>query len=200
MNKCFIIFPRWTILGSLKNFVSAIVAILLWKKNWTISDGRLGKLLVKAYYFSYFENKLYQTTRNIINLIRISIKPKNSNEHIRDFKNNSKTEPLRREMQALLAQDLERPGLMQFFVSKQWLNKFDNFAEPGKVKSGSHMWTVVSYRTIELIHSFIFLENFGKRQENIFSYGLYVFTITILKIISRYSRLIVDYLMAISWL
>ena len=42
----------------------------------------------QAYYFSYFENKLYQTTRNIINLIRISIKPKKSNEHIRDVATN----------------------------------------------------------------------------------------------------------------
>ena len=46
-------------------------------------------------------------------------------------KNNCKTEPLRKEIQSLLVQDQESPGLIQFFVSKQWLNKFDNFAEPG---------------------------------------------------------------------
>ena len=44
--------------------------------------------LSKLTYFSYFENKLYQTTRNIINLIRISIKPKNSKEQIRDLATN----------------------------------------------------------------------------------------------------------------
>ena len=71
--------------GCIKKTLSVLLLPFYCKKNWTRSDSRLGKLLVKADYFSYFENKLHQTTRNITNLITVSIKPKNSNEHIRDL-------------------------------------------------------------------------------------------------------------------
>ena len=43
-------------------------------------------------------------------------------------KNNLKIEPLREEVQAYLDQGT---SLVQFYVSRQWLNKFENFAEPG---------------------------------------------------------------------
>ena len=72
--------------GFIKKLCQRYCCYFIVKKE--LNNGRLGKLLVKAYYFNYFEIKLYQTTRNIINLIRISIKPKNSNQHIRDLATN----------------------------------------------------------------------------------------------------------------
>ena len=43
-------------------------------------------------------------------------------------KNNYNMEPLREELQTYLDQEA---GLVKFYVSRQWLNKFENFAEPG---------------------------------------------------------------------
>ncbi len=43
-------------------------------------------------------------------------------------KNNQRIEPFREEVQARLQQS---SSLMQFYVSRQWLNKLENFAEPG---------------------------------------------------------------------
>lgn len=43
-------------------------------------------------------------------------------------KNNHRIEPLREEVHAYLDQGA---GLVQFYISRQWLNKFENFAEPG---------------------------------------------------------------------
>ena len=45
-------------------------------------------------------------------------------------KNNLKMEPLREEVQSYLDHG---PGLLQFYISRQWLNKFENFAEPGPI-------------------------------------------------------------------
>ena len=47
-------------------------------------------------------------------------------------KNGSSNEQMREAMQRQLRQALESPGLVQFYVSKQWLNKFENLGEPGK--------------------------------------------------------------------
>lgn len=47
-------------------------------------------------------------------------------------KNGSGNEQMREAMQRLLSQALESPGLVQFYVSRQWLNKFENLGEPGK--------------------------------------------------------------------
>ena len=43
-------------------------------------------------------------------------------------KNNLRIEPLREEVQTYLDQG---SSLVQFYISRQWLNKFENFAEPG---------------------------------------------------------------------
>jgi ubiquitin carboxyl-terminal hydrolase 20/33 len=48
---------------------------------------------------------------------------------------NDKVDPARSELQRLLAEAQIHPGLMQFYVSKQWFNKFENFAEPGNLHS-----------------------------------------------------------------
>ena len=45
-------------------------------------------------------------------------------------KNNMKMEAIREEVQSFLDQG---PGLLQFYISRQWLNKFENFAEPGPI-------------------------------------------------------------------
>jgi len=46
-----------------------------------------------------------------------------------------KIDPVRAELQRLLAESQIHPGLMEFFISKQWFNKFENFAEPGMIFS-----------------------------------------------------------------
>ena len=43
-------------------------------------------------------------------------------------KNSMRIEPLREEVQTYLDQG---SSLVQFYISRQWLNKFENFAEPG---------------------------------------------------------------------
>ena len=43
-------------------------------------------------------------------------------------KNNFNMEPRREELQTYLDQEA---GLVKFYISRQWLNKFENFAEPG---------------------------------------------------------------------
>ena len=45
-------------------------------------------------------------------------------------KNSMRIEPLREEVQTYLEQG---SSLVQFYISRQWLNKFENFAEPGIV-------------------------------------------------------------------
>ena len=45
-------------------------------------------------------------------------------------KNNMKMEAIREEVQSYLDHG---PGLLQFYISRQWLNKFENFAEPGPI-------------------------------------------------------------------
>ena len=46
-------------------------------------------------------------------------------------KNNSSNDSVREEMQNLLRQEQRSASLLKFYVSKQWINKFENFAEPG---------------------------------------------------------------------
>ena len=43
-------------------------------------------------------------------------------------------EPVREMTSRLLERARRSPSLMHFYVGKQWLNKFDHFAEPGSVK------------------------------------------------------------------
>ncbi len=44
---------------------------------------------------------------------------------------NDKVEPVRAEMHRLLEEAQTHPSLLQFYVSRQWINKLENFAEPG---------------------------------------------------------------------
>ncbi len=44
---------------------------------------------------------------------------------------NDKVEPVRAEMHRLLEEAETHPSLLQFYVSRQWINKLENFAEPG---------------------------------------------------------------------
>jgi hypothetical protein len=44
-------------------------------------------------------------------------------------------EPIRSEMHRLLDEAQTRPSLLQFYVSRQWINKLENFAEPGMLFS-----------------------------------------------------------------
>ena len=46
-------------------------------------------------------------------------------------KNSMRIEPLREEVQTYLDQG---SSLVQFYISRQWLNKFENFAEPGTLR------------------------------------------------------------------
>ena len=48
-------------------------------------------------------------------------------------KSNDKIEPVRSEMHQLLEEAQTHPSLLQFYVSRQWINKLENVAEPGIV-------------------------------------------------------------------
>ena len=47
-------------------------------------------------------------------------------------KQTDKIEPVRSEVHRLLEEAQTHPSLLQFFVSRQWFNKLENCAEPGK--------------------------------------------------------------------
>jgi len=51
-------------------------------------------------------------------------------------KNNLRIEPLREEVQTYLDQG---SSLVQFYISRQWLNKFENFAEPGPIDNSDFL-------------------------------------------------------------
>ena len=59
-------------------------------------------------------------------------------------KNNFNMEPLREELQTFLDQEA---GLVKFYISRQWLNKFENFAEPGKYYSLTVSYTHLTLPT-----------------------------------------------------
>ena len=59
-------------------------------------------------------------------------------------KNNAANEAVRESMQALLAQDRQTPdgqsaSLVQYYVSRQWFNKFEYFAEPGPMDNSDFL-------------------------------------------------------------
>ena len=58
-------------------------------------------------------------------------------------KNNFNMEPRREELQTYLDQEA---GLVKFYISRQWLNKFENFAEPGILYLLMHYIYRNSYR------------------------------------------------------
>ena len=47
-------------------------------------------------------------------------------------KNNSNTETVKEKLKNSIECNQEKPCLMNFYVSKQWLNKLEHFAEPGR--------------------------------------------------------------------
>ena len=47
-------------------------------------------------------------------------------------KNNSDNEPFKERLHSILGENRDMPSLMTYYVSKQWLNKMETFAEPGK--------------------------------------------------------------------
>ena len=51
-------------------------------------------------------------------------------------KNCTRMEPLREDVQSLLDQGR---GLLQFYISRQWLNRFENFAEPGPIDNSDFL-------------------------------------------------------------
>ena len=53
-------------------------------------------------------------------------------------KNPLANEPAREEFQAHLNRAKDNPSLVQFYISKQWLNKFESFAEPGTPREHTH--------------------------------------------------------------
>lgn len=57
---------------------------------------------------------------------------KTINEYKNCRKNNAIMDPVREETQRLIERALDRPSLIQFYIGKQWLNKLENFAEPGE--------------------------------------------------------------------
>lgn len=54
----------------------------------------------------------------------------NAEAYVLFYRKNGNMEPLREELQTFLEQ---QAGLVKFYISRQWLNKFENFAEPGTV-------------------------------------------------------------------
>ena len=58
-------------------------------------------------------------------------------------KNNSSNEMIRENMQALLRKDQTPDGqsasLVQYYVSRQWVNKLENFAEPGPIDNSDFL-------------------------------------------------------------
>ncbi len=54
-------------------------------------------------------------------------------------KNNSQMDPVREMASALLERARKSPSLVQFHVGKQWLNKFENLAEPGPVDNSDFL-------------------------------------------------------------
>ena len=50
-------------------------------------------------------------------------------------KNNSGNESFKEQLHSILEENADTPSLMTYYVSKQWLNKMETFAEPGKKKS-----------------------------------------------------------------
>ena len=63
-------------------------------------------------------------------------------------KSNDKIEPVRSEMHQLLEEAQTHPSLLQFYVSRQWINKLENVAEPGIVAVNifALRWYSVSHR------------------------------------------------------
>ncbi len=57
-------------------------------------------------------------------------------------------EPVREMAGRLLDRARKNPSLVQFYVSKQWLNKFENFAEPGK-----------KFHQIDLVMQYSYMDN-----------------------------------------
>ena len=58
-------------------------------------------------------------------------------------KNNAKMEDIRSEVQEVLRQSQDS-SLVPHYISRQWLNKFENFAEPGKPP---YLWKKVILRS-----------------------------------------------------
>ena len=59
-------------------------------------------------------------------------------------KNNSSNEIIRDNMQTLLRKDMQTPdglsaSLVQYYISRQWINKLENFAEPGPIDNSDFL-------------------------------------------------------------
>ena len=54
-------------------------------------------------------------------------------------KNGVANESVRERAQSLLALSTEEPSLVQFYVSRQWMNKFETFAEPGAIDNADFL-------------------------------------------------------------
>ena len=59
-------------------------------------------------------------------------------------KNNTSNEAVRENMQALLRKDTQTPdgqsaSLVQYYVSRQWINKLENFSEPGPIDNSDFL-------------------------------------------------------------
>lgn len=54
-------------------------------------------------------------------------------------RNNQQIEPVREEVQMLLKEAQTAPSLVQFYVSRQWINKLENFAEPGPIDNSDFL-------------------------------------------------------------
>ena len=54
-------------------------------------------------------------------------------------KSGAANEAVRERAQSLLAQSSEAPSLVQFWVSRQWMNKFETFAEPGPIDNSDFL-------------------------------------------------------------
>ena len=59
-------------------------------------------------------------------------------------KNNSSNEIIRDNMQTLLRKDMQTPNgqsasLVQYYISRQWVNKLENFAEPGPIDNSDFL-------------------------------------------------------------
>ena len=64
----------------------------------------------------------------------------NSEAYVLFYRKNGVTnETVRERAQSLLAQSNEEPSLVQFWVSRQWMNKFETFAEPGAIDNSDFL-------------------------------------------------------------
>jgi len=54
-------------------------------------------------------------------------------------KHTNLNEGLKERMGQILADNEEKPSLMTFYISKQWLNKLENFAEPGPIDNSDFL-------------------------------------------------------------